>query len=532
MNTKYLMFVGSLLCMVISCKQKEELEIVVDVTDFEVTIKEKPAAGQALGIIDASTNAGSLMFSVLSEEPSGAIFINNTTGALTVDDPALFVFKDHPVLAAVIEVRNGDVAKTANVTVNLSELSDVLAENFDATIFENPEEGFVLGTITASTNRGALTFSFVSQDPSGAMAVNVATGELSVANASLFVFASHETIEGVVEVKSDDAKKNIQVTITLEEENGIVASNFAATIVEDPEPGLVLGQISANTNEGTLTFEITDEEPDGAMTVNSSTGELTVANAALFDFETRPLITASVEISNGDITKTIDVEISVQAVTINAEDLEITTLENPDHGSILGTIQATTNKGELQFSIESQEPVGAIEINSTSGELSVGDQSLFVFNNNPVITAVIEIGNGIITKKISATINLKDLRIVFTKVPFSNFNEAANQDRITDNVWLTRGEQRGLFNIKVESSYSDTSPADTEWAEGTTAQLASGTLVFTTWKEAIVKPAFFQGKTFVLHLITDDIYLNIQFLQWTQGVNGGGFSYERSVVPD
>jgi hypothetical protein len=33
----------------------------------------------------------------------------------------------------------------------------------------------------------------------------------------------------------------------------------------------------------------------------------------------------------------------------------------------------------------------------------------------------------------------------------------------------------------------------------------------------------------VVHLITDDIYIDIKFLSWTSGGAGGGFSYERST---
>jgi hypothetical protein len=33
----------------------------------------------------------------------------------------------------------------------------------------------------------------------------------------------------------------------------------------------------------------------------------------------------------------------------------------------------------------------------------------------------------------------------------------------------------------------------------------------------------------VVHLITDDIYLDIKFTSWTGGGNGGGFTYERST---
>src|SRR6478752_2833399 len=42
-----------------------------------------------------------------------------------------------------------------------------------------------------------------------------------------------------------------------------------------------------------------------------------------------------------------------------------------------------------------------------------------------------------------------------------------NQDRLTDNVWLTRGGEQGMFNIAPghENNYIRfTSPADTLWA--------------------------------------------------------------------
>jgi hypothetical protein len=63
------------------------------------------------------------------------------------------------------------------------------------------------------------------------------------------------------------------------------------------------------------------------------------------------------------------------------------------------------------------------------------------------------------------------LPITFSKASTADPTQAANQDRITPQVWLTRGSSQGLYNAKIESSYSSTSPADTEWAYGTTANL-------------------------------------------------------------
>ena len=41
------------------------------------------------------------------------------------------------------------------------------------------------------------------------------------------------------------------------------------------------------------------------------------------------------------------------------------------------------------------------------------------------------------------------------------------------------------------------------------------------------------GKNYVVHLITDNIYIDLKMLSWQQGGgNGGGFSYERSTNPN
>ncbi len=121
---------------------------------------------------------------------------------------------------------------------------------------------------------------------------------------------------------------------------------------------------------------------------------------------------------------------------------------------------------------------------------------------------------------------------VFTKSDGASPTQAANQDRLTSNVWLTRGTSQGLYNVARETAFSHTSsPADTEWATGTTANYAS--LKYTdwdTWAGSLGKPPATVGVNAVLHLKTDDIYLDIKFLSWSERPSsGGGFSYERST---
>ncbi|MFT5848171.1 hypothetical protein, partial [Psychroserpens sp.] len=57
--------------------------------------------------------------------------------------------------------------------------------------------------------------------------------------------------------------------------------------------------------------------------------------------------------------------------------------------------------------------------------------------------------------------------ITISKADFDDWTLEISQDRITPNVWLTRANSRGLFNIVLETEFDNgnyTSPLDTEWA--------------------------------------------------------------------
>ena len=123
-------------------------------------------------------------------------------------------------------------------------------------------------------------------------------------------------------------------------------------------------------------------------------------------------------------------------------------------------------------------------------------------------------------------------RIIFEKENFADFMDVANQDVLTERVILTRGDEKALFNITLEDISDNDSPAGTEWAQGTTAELEE--LDFQPFKTAAKNQLRrIPGKSFVLHLPEEDICLDVTFLTWTSGnSSGGGFSYERSTPSD
>jgi glucose/arabinose dehydrogenase len=108
-----------------------------------------------------------------------------------------------------------------------------------------------------------------------------------------------------------------------------------------------------------------------------------------------------------------------------------------------------------------------------------------------------------------------------------------DRDQLTANVALTRAAPSGpgtggIFNAAAgETSFSrGTSPADTEWAIGSLTDYAI--LAYTDWTTCGGDNPVrnLSGQQLVVHLISDDIYLSLQF---TYLPSGPGLAYVRST---
>lgn len=117
--------------------------------------------------------------------------------------------------------------------------------------------------------------------------------------------------------------------------------------------------------------------------------------------------------------------------------------------------------------------------------------------------------------------------ISFSKADGADFTLESNQDRITPNVWITRGNAGQIFNIAKESSADKAdSPAGTLWAKGTVDNIDN--LTFRPFRIGVGQPKAVVGSDLVLYLIEDNVYITVKFTSWSQGQKGG-FAYERST---
>ncbi|MEM9078324.1 MAG: hypothetical protein AAGC43_14875 [Bacteroidota bacterium] len=120
--------------------------------------------------------------------------------------------------------------------------------------------------------------------------------------------------------------------------------------------------------------------------------------------------------------------------------------------------------------------------------------------------------------------------LTFQKNPGADPTLAENQDRITNNVWITRANASGgqIYNAAVESEADmDLSPEGTLWAIGTTANIEN--LTFDRFRATLGKPKDRVGVDLVMLLVEDKIAIDLKITGWTQQ-QSGGFIYERSTM--
>ncbi len=231
-----------------------------------------------------------------------------------------------------------------------------------------------------------------------------------------------------------------------------------------------------------------------------------------------------------------------EAIVVDTQDLNATIAENPAANDIIGTLEAEASDGSvITFTLVEESVQGAFAL-ADNGELSVNDAAAFDFEVNPQLTATARAATPTgESETLVITVVLTDVnenfnvwtgeKIVFEKNGGADPTLAENQDRITDLIWLTRGNAGGeIYNARTEAqSTQNVSPEGTEWAQGTTTNIAS--LTFQPLRTTIA-PRDIVGVDLVLHLIEEDIYIDVKFLSWASGGQqnqSGGFSYERST---
>ena len=263
------------------------------------------------------------------------------------------------------------------------------------------------------------------------------------------------------------------------------------------------------SNNSNLENNNSDNTPDGETNSNPSSS---------------CSITYSLTSANGSDSQTVSMS---KAIT-NIEYTLTTTCSDTLNTAVMWT-PSTPNGVTMSFSNN------VATISGTPTETATGTYGYKLTASDKAGTASITFtGSLTVSSSTSGSQEIPSTKIwngslkSFVKEDDKDPNNELNQDRITDNVWITRGNKGGqIYNAAKESNDDKTkSPIGTQWAIGSLDKVND--LSFKDFRSAVGSPKSVVGKDLVLYLVDDDIYLSVKFKSWSQGKKGG-FSYDRSI---
>lgn len=174
----------------------------------------------------------------------------------------------------------------------------ISAQEFVVSIEENPEEGKVLGTINASTNRGDLSFEMMSQDPDNAIAVDPITGEITIEDVSAFDYEERLFTTAMIMVSNEGQQDVIVAKVNIED--GFDNPKIESLVGHYPLD-VEANDLSVYENDGEVTGAIpmTDIQgvPGGALLFDGNDDQVSIPHAAQYDFSSEVTVSALINVA-------------------------------------------------------------------------------------------------------------------------------------------------------------------------------------------------------------------------------------------
>ena len=339
---------------------------------------------------------------------------------------------------------------------------------------------------------------------------------------------------------------------TVSTEGGTFDEGTEVTFTATPDEGFkFIGWEGNDSTSESLTVTINSDKTIQALfelipsvqynlNISASVGGTVSTEGGTYDEGTEVNITATpnegylfvgwdgIEDTSNEITVLISSNTTVVAIFQVIAQFTVTI--SASEGGTVSSIGGTFIEGE-ELSVEASPNTGYEFVRWEEVDISTSSLTISV-SSSISLTAIFsalpnESNSSNPTDEDEGPVLWRGATISFNKPDGTNPNLEENQDRIRENVRITRGNSGGqIFNIAINSNANKIeSPVGTEWAIGTLDEIDN--LSFDYFRNAITRPKNVVGKNLVLHLIEEDIYLTVKFISWSQGKRGG-FSYERS----
>jgi len=391
-------------------------------------INENSASGTAIGTIAASdADAGqTLTYALVGSSLDGAFAVDSATGQITVANSSLLNYEavqNVSLVVAVADSADPALWSIADMTVNIANVNDapVLA-NQSFSVREYLNSGSVVGTMSATDEDAGqtVTYSIESTSLPGAFMIDPSNGNILVQNGNPLDYETVTSVTLLVRATdSGNPAKSTTATVTVainDVNESPMMSAQTYSVAENAANGTVVGTVLASDVDAgqSLTYEIFASPVPGAFAINAATGQITVANGSLLDFESRSSIELAIRASdNGTPVLATFAPITINLTNVNEAPVvtpaTFSINENSANGTAVGTVAASDpDAGQSRtFAITAGNLNNAFSINAATGALTVNNAAALNFEVTPSFTlTVTATDNGTPVKSGSATVTV------------------------------------------------------------------------------------------------------------------------------
>jgi hypothetical protein len=351
---------------------------------------------------------------------------------------------------------------------------------------ENSGNGTVVGTVVATDSDAGqtLTYSIQSGNTGGAFAINSSTGQITVANSAALNFEATPWFSLGVMVQDNGTpvgSDSATITINLNDMNEAPDLGPATfSLAENTPNGVVVGSATATDVDAgqTLTYSIQSGNTGGAFAINSSTGQITVANSATLNYEALTSFALTVQVlDNGSPQLSDTATVTVNLTNVNEAPTAgpagpFSLAENSANGTNVGTPVPSSDPDAgdtLTYSITGGNTNGAFAINPTTGQITVANTAAVDFETTPVFNLTVRVTDaGSLSTTTSVTINLTDVNDQTPTQKFVNLN----------NLVITLRNSGDLNNMQANKLLKDLDAAQKAYNKGNIALAESNLQLF------------------------------------------------------
>lgn len=393
------------------------------ISNQSFSLNENTPYGTFIGNVVASDpNSGqTLTYTITAGNTSNAFAINLLTGSLTVNNPLILNYEYIQTFSLTVRVTDngaGSLWSQATIIVNLINLNEPPVINESTfTIAQNAPNGTFVGTASgADPDLGqSISYQIISGNNLGQFAINVSNGNITVANTiALNPGTVNLTVRGTDNGTPSLWSQALVTVVIVQQGNQspVIANQSFAVNENDPTGTLVGTVVASDPDQGqSVTFSIISGNTNNAFTLNQYTGNLSVNNSMVLNYEYIQLFALTIRATDngpGSLWSEATVNVNInnlnEAPIINECTFDINAFS--PNGTLVGQISGRDpDIGQsITYQIISGNNSNIFSLNPTNGNLSVANSAALSSGTIGLVVRITDNGSPVLWSQALVTV--------------------------------------------------------------------------------------------------------------------------------